>query len=497
MDFFNLYQQIRYEQSRKEKMYRQNPATIYLDVEELLSSLKGVDVSKVHIRFFFTRFSESSTKDLVINYPEKTLKQIFLYGLHNNLPLTVRNVFCNGNTYIYDLICLSTNKAIRHLLRSILQHESCSFVSRVEIHTEGRQKKLFFVLEGISRMDYSLYSLFSSEERVDNFEPIEKVLPLNFEKLMLYYRFLKKHYVNFYRDVQNRACTIWCFRENFPEYIVKRRVWNQPIIFPASFKEAEALLQTERVVQIVPNTLPEARETPCEMVIDIDVLTSVKYSVVQAITDTFAQWLKSKKIMFLRRLTGSRRGGQHFLIPLCWERPWLLGGKTPLWENYTRSSKSRILCDSVRSMAELLCLLFQKAHQDLAPRITTRIFDSWARHQRILFDTSCNGLNRGRRALLSLHHRSLNVCIPLKTDLPSKAELEEKVALETVFAAPEGESQFEELEITETARSHNTWRLRQLIHRYEQLYYEYLATPAERFEELHFDIPIKRGSFFA
>ena len=147
--------------------------------------------------------------------------------------------------------------------------------------------------------------------------------------------------------------------------------------------------------------MAEGAEFPNEMVIDLDVPSSVPYSVVKQVSDRFAEWLAiDQGLLFHRRLTGSAKGGQHYIIPIRWTHPAILAGKTEVWEVYGRRAKRHILCDSVRDAAELLCILFQIQNPTIAHFMTTRIFDPYTRYKRLLFDVGSNSMNRGRRALL-------------------------------------------------------------------------------------------------
>lgn len=124
----------------------------------------------------------------------------------------------------------------------------------------------------------------------------------------------------------------------------------------------------------------------------------------------------------------------------------------------------------------------------LAPFITTRIFNPYIRYKRLLFDVSPNSMNRGRRALLSLHQSSLNVCIPYTGELSEKQrELEDLIMLETILTSKEPVI---ETRSTSFMQEHNTQELHQIIQQYERLFQEYHTSPAARFEELHLNIPI-------
>lgn len=99
-------------------------------------------------------------------------------------------------------------------------------------------------------------------------------------------------------------------------------------------------------------------------------------------------------------------------------------------------------------------------------------------------------MNRGRRALLSLHHSSLHVCVPLKTELPPTLEgLAELTSLDRLIKSSDD---LEEPSITLSIQEHNTAILRELVERHEQLYHEFFTSTPYHFEELYCHLPINR-----
>lgn len=281
------------------------------------------------------------------------------------------------------------------------------------------------------------------------------------------------------------------------ELLVKRHsdITNGLIMFPPTFEEAKTLLQMERIIQIVPNTIPEKASYPIELVIDIDIPPNFPYSRVREITEAFVKWLSENSLRFYRRLTGSYQCGQHIIIPVKWDQAYLLTGKPSVWEVYSRRKTVHLLSDSLRSTAELLSIAFCKEKPQYAKYITTRIFDAHSRYKRLLFDISTNTLHRGRRALLSMHPSHRGICVSFNNiKLPLKAkDLHQYIAfdeLKTIKNNKEPSDHLTEEPRTNYMTYHNTTVLKDLINRYERFYLQYLTTLPTRFEERFFNMTI-------
>ena len=483
----NALTEMTYETLRKGKMYLKNDRTIIIDVPDLLELLKGISVNYFQIRFFFTRFTTDTTTDLLANYPEKLLVATLTYSLVRNYPLTIKTLFSDSNTYIFDILCESDDQTIREIFQDILQHKATSFVSKVEIRTKGEEEELHFCLEGLNKCTYS-DSLFTHQDTVDVLSPLQLKLPIDLELLDKYYLLLNLNYNDFYQDVANRPCAVWCYREGSGEYLVKRNIMGKQIIFPDTYDKAAPLLDLEKIIQIVPNSIPNNSPCPIEIIVDLDT-GSVTYPLVKTVSDRLSQWLIDRDFLYYRRLTGSLNAGSHWIFPVKWEEAYLLAGSDSTWDVYKQRAPTHILCDSARTVAELLCLVFQKDNPDLAKFITTRIFDPYSRHGRILWDITSNSMHRGRRSIASLHHKYLTLCIPLDRDIPpTREELEDLVSLDEAL---KGDIVFSESPRTTHMQKHNTKLLREIIDQEERLYHDYFLMPRARFEEMHFGIPVK------
>lgn len=485
----NIYRETYYETTRKGKLFLKNDPRLVVGVQDLLLLLRGISVSYVQLRFFFIRFTSDTRQDLLENYAEKFLTAVLLDTLVRNLPLTIRNVFTDHNTFIFDICIEGANSAIRTILQELLLREPIAYVSRVEVHTKGEEEELFFLLEGRHNFEPS-HSILPQYDIYDVIPPLPRQVPITLEDFDKFHQLLAQNYPIFYRDVKNRYCTIWCAQDGRGSYTVKRHVGGSKVAFSATFEEAEPLFQIERIVGVVPNLIPESIPYPQEIVIDLDIHNTVQYPIVKQVSDSFSEWLADLGLSFHRRLTGSLHGGQHFILPIRWTYPAILAGKIEVWEVYNRRSTKHILCDSARDAAELLCILFQVQNTTLATFCTTRIFHPYFRHKRILFDVGSNSMNRGRRALLSLHHNSLHVCVPLKTELPPTPEgLAELTSLDRLI---ESSGDLEEPSVTRTMQEQNTAILRELVERHEQLYHEFFTSNPYHFEELYCHLPINR-----
>jgi hypothetical protein len=403
----NIYRETYYETTRKGKLFLKNDPRLVVGVQDLLLLLRGISITYVQLRFFFVRFASDKSQDLLENYPEKFLTAVLLDALVRNLPLTIKNVFTDHNTFIFDICIEGANSAIRTILQELLLREPVAYISRIEVYTKG-EEELFFLLEGRHNFEPS-HSILPQHDMYDVIPPLPRQVPVTLEVFDKFHQLLAQYYPIFFYDVKNRFCTIWCAQDGRGSYTVKRHVGGVKVVFPPTFEEAEALFQIEQIVQVVPNLVPETVSHPQEIVIDLDIDSSVPYSIVKQVSDRFAEWLVlDQGLLFHRRVTGSLRGGQHFILPVHWTYPAILAGKVEVWEVYNRRSAKHILCDSARDAAELLCLLFQIQNPTLAPFCTTRIFHPYSRYKRILFDVGSNSMNRGRRALLSLHCGSLH-----------------------------------------------------------------------------------------
>ncbi|MHA2224446.1 MAG: hypothetical protein ACXAC8_04540 [Candidatus Hodarchaeales archaeon] len=494
MSNYSLQNYYMYEKTRKLKIYRRNNRMEQLDVGDLLILLKGIDVQQVHLRFYFTRFTTEEISDLLANYPEKILQASLVYSLVHNIPLTIKSIYCDGNNYIFDINCeMSDQTTIRKVLKYLLSHESCSFVSQVEVTTRGERETLAFRLEGIRSSSEQLSlspKIISSSELVDVLPSVPLQVPIDIDLLDDYYSVLRTYYHHFYQDAANRSCTIWVYRENLGEYIVKRYFQNNLIYFPESYEEVEPFLNLEKVVTIVPNSMPVTSDVPVEMILDLDP-GAIPYAITRQVSNQLAQWLLEQDLLFYRRLTGNRNGGQHFIIPVNYDKAFILSGTEETWGLYTQRSPTHVLCDSLRSVAELICLVFQRENKSLARYVTTRVFDPYSRVDRMLLDVSPNSQNRGRRALLSLHQKSLGLCVPfVESSLPeSHEDFQDLVALDEALA---GHINFEEKPSTSYMQRHNTQKLSQLVDQEICLFEEFYALPRMRFEQIHFAIPVPR-----
>jgi len=148
------------------------------------------------------------------------------------------------------------------------------------------------------------------------------------------------------------------------------------------------------------------------------------------------------------------------------------------------------LCDSARSAAEFLCVIFQLENPDFAPFVSTRVFNFHNRFGRILFDATPNGLNRGRRSILSCHTRTLGLCIPWNNK-PLPGEREELSDITSVESILDKKVNVNEKKYPIGVKSENTQKIRGIINHYNRVFKSYISMNAPRFEEMYFSIPIQ------
>jgi len=475
-------------------MYLKNLRDRTVDHKTFFLRLEGLSLTALHLRVYYTRCLPTDDPDLLFNYPENLIKGLISYVLVRGVSLQFHNIHSDGNNYIFDIQCTANDPILRDLLTYLFSHDSLSFCSHLDIEVE--------VLEPPYTLQCQLYSyrqlfypspLFSLDVLSEQYQPLELTSNVSLQLLDEYYAFLEQHYEAFYQDVQGRACTCWCFRDQMAELLVKRHsdITNGLIMFPSSFEEAKTLLQMERIIQIVPNTIPEQASFPIELVIDIDIPPNFPYKRVREITVAFIRWLSENNLRYYRRLTGSYQCGQHIIIPVKWDQAYLLTGKPSVWEVYSQRKTVHLLSDSLRSTAELVTLAFLKEKPQYAKYITTRIFDAHSRYKRLLFDISTITFHRGRRALLSMHPSHRGICVSLNNKkLPAKAKgFYQYIAFEQLKNNPSIDLLSEEPR-TNYMTYHNTTILKDLINHYERFYLQYLTTLPARFEESFFNIPI-------
>ena len=150
----NIYRETYYETTRKGKMYLKDSPTLGVGLLDLLELLKGISVTTIQIRFFYTRFTTNHSQDLLVNHPEKFLTAIIIDTLVQNLPLTIRNIYSDHNTFIFDVCCIADDLTLRTILQEVLRHDAVSYVSRVEVRTTGEEEELFFLLQGRNNLAY-------------------------------------------------------------------------------------------------------------------------------------------------------------------------------------------------------------------------------------------------------------------------------------------------------------------------------------------------------
>ncbi len=474
-------------------MYQRNTRIVTVDYHAFFKRLQGYTLTTIHLRIYYTRCLVNNEPDLLYNYAENFIQGLIVYILVHNLPVQYHNIHSDGNNYIFEFHCSTDDQALRSFLKYILIHESIAFCSQIEASIEVLEEPEALKCRLLSYREL-IYptSLFKPphDELIEQYSAYKLTSTVSLDLLEEYYAFLEEHYTSFYIDVANRACTCWCWREQMADLIIKRHSTNGLIMFPPTFDEAKVLFYLERIVQIVPNTIPENASFPIEVIIDIDIPVEFPYTRVREISEVFTSWLAINGFQFYRRLTGSYFGGQHLLIPIQWKQAYILTGTPNTWEIYSRRAPVHLLSDSIRSAAELLVLAFCKERPQFAKYITTHIFDPHARHNRILFDITLNTLNRGRRALLSMHPSHRGICVAFNNEvLPSKSkELHSHIDFDYLRDHPSVERLTEPPRTTHMIKQ-NTNLLKELIDRYERVYLQFLTTLPMRFEEQYFDIP--------
>ncbi|MHA2295470.1 MAG: hypothetical protein ACXADA_05600 [Candidatus Hodarchaeales archaeon] len=503
-ELFSTRNQYIYELTRRGKMYLFNRQRQRLDTRGFMCSLPG-ELEGLTFRFFFTRFtSEDNHTDLLTNYPEKVLTKAITRGLVMNLQVHVSVLHCDENVYVYDIVVEGKRQESRlhDFAGWLVSTEPAGFASLVEVVATTRDRKVPVILLGYQDgqrqprvyRQWTMFKQRKKKKRIKQFKPKLVEPPLTHEELKEYHELLEREYQSFFSDVEERACAIWSIPPDWlGPFSIRRYVpfadTREKIIFGSDAKEAMAFLSALNVLQIVPNTLPETMPYPVELLIDADVPRSVGHDKVKLVTDRFDEWLKNAGFEYQRRLTGSTSGGQHFVLPVLWESPWLLAGKPYLWEDYARRPNRKILSDSLRTTGEVLCLAFQLENPDLAKIVTTRVFDKHSRYRRILLDTTPNSVNKGRRSILSMHQATGNLCVPMTGDFPDSREaLEAMTSLETVKEL--GISSFKGWKRTGRAKRINTSLLAEITSEYEQIFIEFTTTTKQRFEEHWLDLPV-------
>ena len=259
-------------------------------------------------------------------------------------------------------------------------------------------------------------------------EPL-RVSPNNIEKWL---NILEQKWDIFYADIYNKALTVRCQSELQSDLITRRYFDKQEILFD-NFLELKNAIYQHGIIELIPNCHNVEYEL-IEAIVDFDTAKIMNFEEIKLISDLFEEFLRNKRLTYLRRLTGGKRGGQHFIIPVAFNEPILLAGRPVTYDRYlNRRKPHELIIDSAKDTFFSLCLLFQQeyANEMVVSKTTMHLRDPTERQHKMLFDIIA-GSQRGRRSIFSLHNSSGNVCVPIAKFPNSQNEANQLIDIDYV-----------------------------------------------------------------
>ena len=408
-----------YETTRKSKQYRRNTIIERIQLRDVFTTIKenNIEAQGINLRIFYYQFSDQTREQLQKDYCSEFLTHFFSYQRSFNLRSSIISAYDDSNLSIYDieLAPLYDTNTVLQYLNFILSLDATQFCSRLEIAIVNTiANKIYYFYYETTRynaIDQKYYTIQGGVKLTASINSI-RVSAENIDKWV---GILEEKWDILYADIYNKALTVRCQSDLQSDLITRRYFDKQEIVFDNYLDLANAIYQ-HNIIEFIPNVHTTEYEL-IEAVVDFDTAKVMDYEDIKLISDLFEEFLRNKKMVYLRRLTGGKRGGQHFILPVAFSEPILLAGRPVTYERYKiRRKKHEMIIDSAKDTFFSLCLLFQQeySNESVINKTTMHLRDPTERHHKMLFDIIA-GSQRGRRSVFSLHNGSGNVCVPIRT----------------------------------------------------------------------------------
>ena len=377
------------------------------------------------------------------------------------------------------LASLYDRQQVSQFLVHILSLDATQFCSRFELTLQ----------DTINEQDYHFYYVSSRYHEVDaTFQTLQHGLQLHavvpplripLDHITKWIKLLEYQWDTFYADIHDRSLTVRCQSPHQSDLLTRRYFDNQEIVFD-TYLDLVYAIQQHNIIEFIPNCHNLEYELQ-DVTIDFDTAKIQRFEDIKLISDLFEEFLNNKRLTYFHRLTGGKRGGQHFVVPIAFTRPILLAGRPITFERYVnRRKEHEILIDSAKDTFFSLCLLFQQeyANEPVVKQTTLHLRDPTERLHKMLFDIICCP-QRGRRSVFSLHNNTGNFNVPIKYLPDSLQETNELCSFDFVYE-----------HISEYAEDPNAWSMETREQNF--LYLEKISTYAVNVLRDYYRLPAQQ-----
>jgi hypothetical protein len=457
----NTYQMIRYA-----KMSHQIFTSGHkIDYHVFYKSIKQTTDKNICFRVHFSNEDEN-------NFQVRTIGGSLIHAfLKYNQPCAFTIVYFSDDYQVLDIsfarellkIFLTDGKIISVLEQSLLLE--------IKTHTDVPKSFGGAIMPGRSTQQYLIHPV----SYIENPIPIQENPP---DTIDLWIALLEEKWVEFYRDVANKECTLDYYTQG--NYLVRRKfTTGEPAIF-TSLSDVNQLRELQ-AVSIIPNchtTDVSIRPLTIEGIIDIDPSRFATHDERTFIYNTLLEFLQQTGLTFLTRLTGGFHKGFHIILPFKLIKPFETITNIASPQNYFSTLPVKIIINSVRESMVTLALSYLKECK------TQGILDIATLEQdpyKVRLDLSRTSFKTGRRAIYSMHKGTKYVVIPLQPEeqlTTSQLQALQKLSqIDHCFAQADD---LQEKIITPGQKIWNTKILEKLNAEHRELWKGYHMTPNKK-----------------
>jgi hypothetical protein len=471
----------RYETVRRRKMYRQHNnqerIVYFRGIYEFLNSLK--DIQTLNIRLHYQNLGPTTQQDIS---PVSLTK--FEHLEKANVLFSLEKIIHDPNEslVIYQITTHSEQaKKMAYIFPQM--HELLEFCSLIEIQCLKSDSEI--INKVFERIRYIKPDPTNFLIKWSDYIYTEPSRPNTFPRPRLLAEWIdlcRQRWDLFYPDVKGREVALDCWRDG--KFFVRRK-WLDGT--RAVIQTPEDLDRVEEVqaLSMIPNVHlqkpdDEGIMVPVEAMIDLDPIAFTKENEVYNLGNSFATYLYTLGIKFLRRLSSGRHGGMHFIIPIYLEQPLPLVISTQPFDTYFARNKKDILVNSIRHSMEGLVLHYLVYWLKNEKYLRKVSLDPDKR--KIRFDVTRNTRYGGRRSLFSSHISTEKVVIPIPEVEMSFNEYEYYCELADISEAEKhinefGEPNYQYLDIRHT----NGQKIYRIAEEIAELWVDYQTERPNRF----------------